>query len=126
MKQLILFVLLLAAPQIISVPASFEDLRTISGIIYFTNNTPHDVDTFPIELLTRDEKKLVKATTPNEHRFSITDIEPGEYILKITQPKRCTLRYRVDVRAESKTRLRVIMDAACAHDNGAIRELDEN
>lgn len=127
MKKYLPLILLLLAPQILGAGRAVGDLRTLSGVIYFTNNTPRDVETYPIELFTRDQKTLVTATTPDaQHNFKITGVEPGEYILKITRPEVCTLRYRVDLKTESKTRIRVIMDAACAHDNGAIRDLDEN
>lgn len=112
---------MLAAPQ-----RSGEG-RTLAGVIYFTNNSPKDVDTFPIELFNADEKLRLAATAPDAHHtFRITDLEPGEYVLRLTWPKHCTLRYRVDLRKESKTKIRVIMDAACAHDDGALRELDDN
>jgi hypothetical protein len=127
MKNITLLIVSLLALFFPGGPTMKRDLRTLSGVIYFTNNTPRDMDTYPIELFTRDQRKLIASTKLNaQHNFSITDVAPGEYVLKITRPKVCTLRYRVDVRTESKTRIRVIMDAACAHNDGSVLELDEN
>ena len=127
MKSLISLVLLLMVPQMLGAHRRSEGRRTLSGVIYFTNNTPPDLEKFPIELFTRDEKNRLFSTTPDSHHnFTITVVQPDEYILKLTWPGRCTLRYRVDVRKESLTRIRVVMDAACAHDKGEIRQLDEN
>lgn len=104
-----------------------QNRRAASGIIYFTNNTPRDVRTFPVEILTRDKKKVVAATKPDEHsQFEFSSIKPGKYLLRLTWPQRCVLWYRMDLTRESKSRIRIIMDAACAHTNGTIQDLPVN
>lgn len=104
-----------------------QNKRTASGIIYFTNNTPRDLRTFPVEILTRDKKKVVAATQPDEHsRFEFSSIKPGKYLLRLTWPQKCVLWYRMDLTRESKSRIRIIMDAACAHTNGTIQDLPAN
>jgi hypothetical protein len=101
--------------------------RTLSGIIYFTNNTPRNVAQFPVELFTRDQKRRIAATTPNsKSRFRLTDLEPGMYLLKLTWPNHCVLWYRVNLAKRSMTDVRIIMDAGCAHSNGTIQDLPEN
>ena len=101
---------------------------TLAGKIYFTNNTPSNYQTFPVELYTRNQKRRLMASKADSHGgFSLTNVKPGKYLLKFTwPPNRCTLWYKVAVPADSKKRIRVIMDAACSSRNGAIQELDEN
>lgn len=107
--------------------ASGQNKRTASGIIYFTNNTPRDLRTFPVEVLTRDKKRVVAATQPDERsQFEFSSIKPGKYLLRLTWPNRCVLWYRIDLTRESKSRIRIIMDAACAHTNGTIQDLPVN
>jgi hypothetical protein len=128
MRKLIFVTLLLAVPQGVSAGRQGQGGRTLAGIIHFTNNTPRDLGTFPVELYTRDRKRRLAATTPDAGgNFRLTRVEAGRYLLKLTWPPgRCTLWYRVDVRKESKDRIQVIMDAACARDNGAVRDLPES
>jgi hypothetical protein len=110
-----------------AVTASAKGGRTLSGIIYFTNNTPENVEQFPVELFGRDQKHLVAATTPDQrHRFAFTDLKPGKYLLKFNWPNHCVLWYRVNLTKQSRSDIRVIMDAACAHADGSIQELPEN
>jgi len=100
--------------------------RTVAGIIYFTNNTPPDVQTFPVEIFTSNRKRVVGATLPgNRHQFEFRKIRRGKYLLKLTWPNRCVLWYRMDLTKESKTQVKVIMDAECAHFNGTIQNLPE-
>jgi hypothetical protein len=107
--------------------ASGKGQRKISGIIYFTNNTPSEVEHFPVELFSRDQKRLIAATTPDRrHRFALRDLEPGKYLLKFNWPNHCVLWYRVNLTKQSREDVRIIMDAACAHADGSIQELPEN
>lgn len=100
--------------------------RALSGIIYFTNNSPDDVEEFPVELFTRDQKRRVATTRPNsKHRFALTDVSPGKYLLKLTWPNHCVLWYRVDLTKESLLNVRILMDVDCAHFNGTIQDLPE-
>jgi len=111
----------------VAVTASAKGGRTLSGIIYFTNNTPNNVEQFPVELFRQDQKHLVAATTPDRrHRFALTDLNPGKYLLKLNWPNHCVLWYRMNLRDQSRSEVRIIMDAACAHADGSIQELPEN
>lgn len=126
-KWFFLFALLLTLTH---VPHSHPRIEsfTLSGIIYFTNNSPRNKDTFPVELFAPDQKTLVAATLADESGgFQLREVKPGKYLLKFTwPPDRCTLWYRVEVPKDSNTRIRVIMDAACSAHDGAIQDLPEN
>jgi hypothetical protein len=100
--------------------------RDVGGIIYFTNNTPDDLRSFPVQIVTRNRQKVIASTTPDEQNaFHFRGTEAGKYLLKLTWPGHCVLWYRLDLRKESKTQIRVIMDAACAHVNGKISDLPQ-
>ena len=121
MARRILLVMLLMAT---GAGAYAQARRNVNGIIYFTNNTPDDVRSFPVEVLARNRRKVVATTTPDEHhRFNFDGIVPGRYLLKLTWPQRCVLWYRLDLSRQSQTEIPIIMDAACAHSNGKIRDL---
>ena len=99
--------------------------RQVGGIIYFTNNTPKDVRTFPVEVLKANKK--VAVTYPDEHhRFAFSHLTPGKYLLRLTWPKHCVLSYRLDLSKQSIDLIKVIMDAECAHNNGRVRDLPSN
>jgi len=99
--------------------------RQVGGIIYFTNNTPKDVRTFPVEVLKSNKK--VAVTYPDEHhRFAFSNLTPGKYLLRLTWPKHCVLSYRLDLSKQSIDAIKVIMDAECAHNNGRVRDLPLN
>ena len=108
--------------------AAAEDAGTLSGIIYFTNNSPDNMETFPVELYSRNQKRRLIASRANaDSTFKLSGLRPGKYLLKFTwPPDRCTLWYRVNVPEDSKKRIRVIMDAACSSQNGKIQDLVEN
>ena len=98
--------------------------RSLRGIIYVSNNTPANLSDFPVELFTTNQKTRVAHNTPTEGgSFYLDDIKPGRYLLKITNPDHCTLIYKVDLRAQSITNVRIVMDAACAHHDGKVVEL---
>jgi hypothetical protein len=98
--------------------------RSLRGIIYFSNNTPSNLSDFPVELLTTNQKTRIAINTPTDRGiFYLDDIKPGKYLLKITNPDHCTLIYKVDLRKQSITNVRVVMDAACAHHDGKVVEL---
>lgn len=132
MSKLLLFVLLLTAttpPHPAAAPAERRAAaRVISGMIYFTNDTPPDKHTFPVELFTDDRRRRrVREGRPNRHGgFELKGIRPGRYLLKLTWPRTgCELWYRADLRRESKTDITIVMDAACSG-GSRIRELPEN
>jgi hypothetical protein len=99
---------------------------TLTANIYFTNNTPDNVEQFPIELFTRDRKRRVAETRPDQqHRFAFSELAPRPYLLKVNWPDRCVLWYRIDLTNKSEFNGRIIMDLACAHANGKIQDLPE-
>jgi hypothetical protein len=102
--------------------------HTLTGKIYFTNNTPRNYDTFPVELYTRSQKRrLISSRADASGGFELKGVKPGKYLLKFTwPPNHCTLWYRVAVPADSNKKIRVIMDAACSSQNGAIQDLSES
>jgi hypothetical protein len=125
MSKLLLALLLITAQ---GVYAAGKGTATLSGIIYFTNNSPDNIETFPVELYTRDQKRRLVASRANsDSTFKLSGLRPGKYLLKFTwPPNRCTLWYRVEVPADSNKRIRVIMDAACSAHNGKIQNVYEN
>ena len=99
--------------------------RRAAGIIYFTNNTPENLRSFPVEILKNNKK--VAVTYPDEHyRFALANLKPGKYLLRLTWPKHCVLSYRLDLSKQSMEDIKVIMDAECAHHNGKVRDLPLN
>lgn len=103
-----------------------QSQRRAAGIIYFTNNTPKDLRTFPIEMLKGTNKRLA-TTYPDEHfGFSFADLKPGKYVLRLTWPKRCVISYRLDLTRQSMEQIEIIMDVECAHHNGEVRDLPSN
>ena len=105
--------------------ASAQSRRSVVGIIYFSNNTPKDVRTFPVEIL--KSTKRVAVTYPDEHhRFAFSNLAAGKYLLRLTWPKHCVLSYRLDLSKQSIDLVKVIMDAECAHNNGRVRDLPSN
>jgi hypothetical protein len=116
MRKILLLILLLTAPLAADASAPSRARRTLSGMIYFTNDTPPDKHTFPVELFTHDRRRRVAATRPNTHGgFELKGIRPGRYVLKLTwPPERCELWYRADLRRESRINVTIVMDAACS------------
>ena len=108
-----------------SVSGYSQSQRRAAGIVYFTNNTPKDIHTFPVEIL--KGSKRVAVTHLDEHdRFLFSDLRPGKYVLRLTWPKHCVLSYRLDLSKQSMDTVKVIMDAECAHNNGRVRDLPSN
>jgi len=106
-----------------SMVALGQSQRRAAGIIYFTNNTPEDLRTFPVEILDGANKRLAM-TFPDEHfRFAFAGLRPGKYVLRLTWPKRCVLSYRLNLSKQSMEQITIIMDAECAHHNGETNDL---
>ncbi len=126
MKKLLLCALLLltTTDAATAAPVKNRARRTLSGMIYFTNDTPPDKHTFPVELFTRDRRRRVVSGRPNKHGgFELKGIRPGQYILKLSWPRTgCELWYKADLRRESKTNITIVMDAACSG-GSRVREL---
>jgi len=108
-----------------SISGYSQSRRRAAGIVYFTNNTPKELRTFPVEIL-KGRKRVAVTHLDEHHRFSFSDLGPGKYLLRLTWPKHCVLSYRLDLSQQSNDEIKVIMDAACAHDNGKIRDLPPN
>ena len=125
MRKFLLIFLLISTQGIY---VAGEGSGTLAGIIYFTNNSPANIETFPVELYTRNQKRRLLASKANaDSTFKLSGLKPGKYLLKFTwPPERCTLWYRVNVPEDSNKRIRVIMDAACSKHNGKIQDLIEN
>jgi len=122
--KLIVTVLVLLSLPVIGTAGGEKTRRTLSGTVYYTNNTPPDMNTFPVELFTSDQKKRIAATRlDDKHRFELTKIKPGKYLLKLSRPGICVLWYRIDLTSASRTNVPIIMDVDCAHHNGEILNL---
>jgi hypothetical protein len=102
-----------------------QSQRSASGIIYFTNNTPENLRSFPVEIL-KNNKKVAVIYPDEHHRFALANLKPGKYLLRLTWPKHCVLSYRLDLSKQSMGDIKVIMDAECAHHNGKVRDLPLN
>src|SRR4249919_1670557 len=100
-----------------------QSQRSVGGMIYFTNNTPEDARTFPVEILKAGTKKVAVTYPDEHHRFAFSNLTPGKYLLRLTWPKHCVLSYRLDLSKQSIDLVKVIMDAECAHNNGRVRDL---
>jgi hypothetical protein len=104
-----------------------KESRSLRGKIYFSNNTPSNLSDFPVGLFTRDQKTRMANTTLTEQgNFYLDNLKPGKYLLKITNPDHCTLTYKVDLRQQSITNVRIVMDAACAHHDGKAVDLPKS
>ena len=91
-REFVLLLLVLILLPVIQVAADAKAHRTLSGIIYFTNNTPRNVAQFPVELFTRDQKRRIAASRPNgKSEFVLTNLKSGKYLLKLTWPNHCLL-----------------------------------
>lgn len=91
--------------------------RTLAGVIYFTNNTPRNFDTFPVEVYTRNQKRRLAATKANaKGHFQLTGLKPGKYLLKFTwPPDRCTLWYK------DRCDYRIKQQNTCDHGRSLLR-----
>jgi hypothetical protein len=126
-RLLALAVLLVVLPAAEAGGNVLKKGRTLSGVIYFTNNTPRAKASFPIELFSPNQKKRIAAADSYDgSSFKFAGVKPGKYLLKITWPGSCVLWYRVDLRSQSTTGTRIIMDLECAHFNGVIQTLPKS
>jgi hypothetical protein len=89
--------------------------RTVSGMIYFTNNTPEDKSYF-IELFAgRAKRRLAARWTEDSGYFEFKGLRPGVYYLQISGPQICLLQYEVDASKGQPERLTILGDAGCGH-----------
>ena len=90
--------------------------RTVSGIVYFTNNSPEDY-TFLIELFEGRAKRRIAAkwTDGQSGDFKFKGLRPGVYYVQVSGPNICLLQYEVDATRGQPEHLRVFGDAGCGH-----------
>src|SRR5881394_1482142 len=73
-----------------------QNQRRAAGTVYFTNNTPKDIHTFPVEIL-KGSKRVAVTHLDEHYRFSFSDLRAAKYLLRLTWPKHCVLSYRLDL-----------------------------
>jgi hypothetical protein len=113
------WVVLLAA-LVMQPQAHAAGRRSVSGVVYFTNNTPPKGSVL-VELYTRDMKRRVAARRlADPMTFAFEGVRPRKYILKLSWSRACDLSYEVDAGARAETSLEIIADVDCAHHNGEI------
>lgn len=90
--------------------------RTVSGIVYFTNNSPDDYS-FLIELFEGRTKRRVAAkwTEGQSGNFEFKGLRPGVYYVQVSGPDICLLQYKVDASKGQPEHLQVFGDAGCGH-----------
>ncbi|MFL6253957.1 MAG: hypothetical protein ACJ74T_02970 [Pyrinomonadaceae bacterium] len=90
--------------------------RTISGIVYFTNNSPDDYS-FLVELFEGRAKRRVasKWTEGQSGNFEFKGLKSGVYYVQVSGPDICLLQYKVDASKSRPERLQVFGDAGCGH-----------
>ena len=87
--------------------------RTISGTVYFTNNTP-DVHDFPVELFDSKFRRIAATRTPlHGGYFEFKGLRPAKYYFQVLISSRCLLQYEVDARTEQPKRMTILGDADC-------------
>ena len=93
--------------------------RTVSGIVYFTNNSPEDY-TFLVELFEGRAKRRVAARwTEGRGHFEFKGLRPGVYYLQVSGSNICLLQYKVDASKGQPERLQVFGDADCGRQHVA-------
>ena len=90
--------------------------RTVSGIVYFTNNSPKDY-TFLIELFEGRARRRVAAKWTNGQSgdFEFKGLRPGVYYVQVSGPNICLLQYKVDASSRQPEPLQVFGDAGCGN-----------
>jgi hypothetical protein len=118
MKTVFLFFLVLSAAPVAHASGEGKSktvARTISGMVYFTNNSP-DVYEFPVELFDSKFRRVAAKRTENDSgHFEFKGLRPGLYYVQVLISNRCLLQYEVDARKEQPERLQVFGDAGCGH-----------
>ena len=89
--------------------------RTVSGMIYFTNNTPDDKSYFVELFAGRARRRLAAKWTRDSGYFEFKGLRPGVYYLQISGPQICLLQYEVDASRAQPERLTILGDAGCGH-----------
>jgi hypothetical protein len=87
--------------------------RSITGIVYFTNNTPED-KSFLVELFAgRAHRRVAAKWTEESGNFEFKGLKPGVYYLQVSGPQICLLQYEVDASKAQPESLQVFGDADC-------------
>ena len=89
--------------------------RTISGTVYYTNNTP-DVYDFPVELFDSKFRRIAATRTPRHGGyFEFKGLRPAKYYFQVLISPRCLLQYEVDARNQQPESMTILGDAGCGH-----------
>lgn len=89
--------------------------RTISGMVYFTNNSP-DVYDFWVELFDSKFRRIAaKRTRLDSGYFEFKGLRPGKYYFQVLINSRCLLQYEVDARRQQPEQMTILGDAGCGH-----------
>ena len=88
--------------------------RTVSGIVYFTNNSPRD-NSFFVELFAGRAKRRIAAkwTEGQSGSFEFKGLRPAVYYVQVSGENICLLQYEVDTTRSQPEHLRVFGDAGC-------------
>ncbi|HEY0171042.1 MAG TPA: hypothetical protein VGB98_08460 [Pyrinomonadaceae bacterium] len=89
--------------------------RTVSGMIYFTNNTPKDKSYFVELFAGRAMRRLAAKWTRDSGYFEFKGLRPGVYYLQISGPNICLLQYKVNASETQPEQLTILGDAGCGH-----------
>jgi hypothetical protein len=89
--------------------------RTVSGMIYFTNNTPEDKSYFVELFAGRARRRLAAKWTLDSGYFEFKGLRPGVYYLQISGPQICLLQYEVNASKTQPEQLTILGDAGCGH-----------
>jgi hypothetical protein len=121
LKRTILLCVLLAAglcggSRAADAQGRTKPTRTVSGIVYFTNNSPED-NSFFVELFAGRAKRRVAAkwTEGQSGSFEFKGLKPGVYYVQVSGENICLLQYEVDTSRSRPEELRVFGDAGCGH-----------
>ena len=113
LSSLILLAALCAAAHAKGEGESKRRTRTISGMVYFTNDTP-DVHDFPVELFDSKFRRIAATRTPlHDGYFEFKGLRPAKYYLQVLISSRCLLQYEVDARKSQPERMTILGDADC-------------
>ena len=89
-------------------------LRSIEGMVYFTNNSPKD-KAYMVELFDARRKRVAVIWTDGQSgHFEFKAVKAGLYYLQVSgSPRICLLQYKVDARKKQPESLSVFGDADC-------------
>jgi hypothetical protein len=118
MKRIVLACLFLATCLCVGAPGedkagSGKGARTVSGVVYFTNNSPEDY-TFLVELFRgRAKRRVAVQWTERRGHFEFKGLRPGVYYVQVSGENICLLQYEVDASSKQPEHLQVFGDADC-------------